>query len=148
VQRDTWVVSRENVELHRRFYDAFNVGDIEGMLALCHSEIEFYSRFVVVAGVTAFRGHVGMREWNRGFEEVWGDVRLAPEAYVDLGDRTLAFGTVQARGRQSGAEATMELFQALWWDEGLCTVLKSYGDRDEALAQLGVAEDELDRIDP
>jgi SnoaL-like domain len=148
-RRDTWRVSHQNVELHRGIYAAFNARNIEAMIALCHPAMEFYSRFVEVGGVTVYRGHDGMREWNRGFEEVWGDdVRIEPDAYFDLGERTLAYATIRARGRQSGLETTMELFQTLSWEDGLCRVLKSHGGQEEALADLGVSENELDRIDP
>jgi ketosteroid isomerase-like protein len=139
-------VSRQNIELHRRFYEAFNTRDIEAMIELCHPEIEFYSRFVELGGVSVFRGHNGMRDWNRGFEDVWaGDVHITPETYFDLGDRTLAFATMYARGRQSGLETTMKLFQPLWWKEGLCTVLKSCSSEDEALAELGISAHDLGR---
>jgi ketosteroid isomerase-like protein len=105
-------VSHENVELHRRIYEVFNARDIEALIALCHPEVEFYSRFVEVGGVSFFRGHDGLREWNRGFEDVWDDdIRIVPEAYFDLADPTLAFSTMYARGRQSGVETTMKLFQ-------------------------------------
>ncbi len=142
-------MSRENVELHRRVYVAFNAHDMEVFLALFDPQIEFHSRFVVLSGVTVYRGHDGLRSWNRGFEEVWGDeFRIEPEAYFDLGEQTLALAILHARGRQSGAETTMRLAQVAKWSDGLCVYLKSYADREEALGELGVSEDELERIDP
>jgi hypothetical protein len=142
-------VSRENVELHRRLYDLFNAHDIEAFVERFDPQIEFHSRFVVLGGVTVYRGHDGLRNWNQGYEEVWGDqVHIELEAYFDLGEQTLALGVLHARGRQSGAETTLRLAQVARWRDGLCVYLKSYGDLEEALGEMRVSADELERIDP
>ena len=37
----------------------------------------------------------------------WDELRVEPEAYFDLGEHTLTFEVLHARGRQSGVEVTM-----------------------------------------
>jgi ketosteroid isomerase-like protein len=142
-------VSQQNVELHRRFYAAFNVHDIEAIIALCHPSVEFHSRFAAVSGLSVYRGHDGMRKWNRDFEEVWGDeIRVHPEAYFDLGDQTLAFAEARGRGQHSRIETAMQLAQVAAWRDGLMLALKSHAGREEALRDLGLSEDALDPIAP
>ena len=142
-------VSPENVELHRQAYAAFNAHDLEAFIALFDPQVEFRSAFVAVGGVTLFHGHDGLRTWNQGFEDVWGDeIRVEPEAYFDLGEQTLAFSVVYARGRQSRAETTMQLAQVYTWSNGLGVYMKSYSDRAEALLDLGVSLDDLEAIAP
>jgi ketosteroid isomerase-like protein len=135
--------SRErNVDLHRQLYAAFNTRGIDGFIALCHPQIEFYSAFVAVGGVTVYRGHDGLREWGSGYEEVWGEeIRVEVEAYFDPGEQSLAFLTLRGRGRQSGLETAMQLAQVARWRDALCVYLKSYADRKEALAELGVSSE-------
>jgi ketosteroid isomerase-like protein len=142
-------MSEQNVELHRRLYASFNADDIETFIELFDPQIEFHSRFVALGGVTVYRGHDGLRSWNQGYEEVWGGERhIEVEAYFDLGDQTLARAVLYARGRQSGAETTMQLAQVAGWRDDLCVYLRSYTDLKDALSDLGATEAELKPIDP
>jgi ketosteroid isomerase-like protein len=137
------------VDLHRRFYTPFNAHDIEGWIAQCDPDIEFHSAFAVVGGVTVYRGHDGLREWYRGYDEVWGDdIRVELDAFFDLGEETMAFFVLRGRGRQSGIETAMSIAQVARWRDGLCVYLKSYLDRRDALHDVGVTEDQLERISP
>jgi ketosteroid isomerase-like protein len=141
-------VSERDVQLHRRLYDAFNES-IDAFIALCHPEIEFFSAFVAVSGVSVFRGHDGLREWGRGYEEVWGDeIRVEVETFYDLGEETMVCMVVRGRGRRSGAETTMPVAQVARFHDGLCVYLKSYADKTQALAERGVSHDELEPIAP
>jgi ketosteroid isomerase-like protein len=138
-------VSAQNVELHRRALEAVNARDIEALIEYLDPSIEYHSS---IAG-SLFRGHDGMRNWHRDLEDVWGDeFRVEPEAYFDLGERTLAFFVTRGRGSQSGAEVAMPQAQAARWRDGLAVYLKVYGHREEALRDLGVSEDEVEPIAP
>ena len=140
-------MSRENVELTRRWFEAFNARDIEGMIALFDPSIEFRSAFAVVGGAV-YRGHDGLRQWHRDTEESWREIRLDVEAYFDLYEHVLAFYVYNARGRQSGAEVAMPAASVTSWRDDLMTYAKVYVERGDALRDLGVAEDELDPIAP
>jgi ketosteroid isomerase-like protein len=140
-------VSQQNVELHRRAFQAFNARDIDALLALSDPSIEGHSVFTEVSGV--YHGHEGARRFFGDLEDAWGgDLRLKPEAYFDLGEHTLVFYLARARGRQSGAEITRQHAQVLRWREGLCTYWKAYTRRQDALRELGVSEDVLEPIPP
>ena len=142
-------MSEATIELHRRFYAPFNAHDIEGFIALCHPEIEFHSAFAAVGGVTVYRGHDGLRDWYRGYEEAWGnEIRVDLESFFELADKTLAFFALRGRGLQSGVETQMSIAQVTRWRDDLCVYLKSYLDRVEALRELGVSKDQLKPIPP
>ena len=143
-------MSEHNIELHRRAVQAFNSRDIETIIAHCDPSCEFRPLFAaVVSGVTVYQGHDGMRRWHRDFEDTWGDdIRVAPEAYFDLGEHTLLFYVLHARGRQSGAEVAMPLAEVSKWRDGLTVSGKVYARREDALSDLGVSEDELEPIAP
>jgi ketosteroid isomerase-like protein len=140
-------MSESNATLHRRIFEAYNARDIETFIAYCAPSIEFHSTFSVVGGV--YHGHEGIRDYFRDLEEAWkGDIDVEPAAYFDLGERTLAFLVLHGHGSHSGVQVTMPLTQVGRWSDGLCVYLKSYVDRNEALAELGVSEDELEPIEP
>jgi ketosteroid isomerase-like protein len=136
------------VELHRRAVEAFNSHDAEAFVALCDPSIKFHSAFASV-GAAVYHGHDGVREYFRDLEDAWGGViRIEPEAYFDLGEHTLAFYALHARGRHSGAEVTMPIAQVVRWRDGLCVYFKAYARREDALHDLGVSGNELEPIDP
>jgi ketosteroid isomerase-like protein len=141
-------VSSINVQLPRRWFKAFNARDIEAMIALCAPDVEFHSAFAAVGG-GIYNGHDGMRKWHRDLQETWGaEIRLEPEAFFDLGERTLAFYVYHGRGRQSGADVAMPATGAIGRRDGRIVSVKTYMQRNAALDGLGVAEDELEPIAP
>src|ERR1700730_14951247 len=140
-------MSEYKVALMRGAYAAFNARDIEAVIAYFDPGIEFYPLFAAVGG-TVYHGHDGVRAWYRDLADTWGEIRLDAEAFFDLGERTLAFCVYRGRGQQSGAEVAMPAAFAYRWRDGLIVYLKSYADREDALRDLGVSEDELEPIEP
>jgi len=141
-------MSQENVDLHRRSVEAFNTRDVEKFIVFCDPQIELYST-VTVPGGTAYHGHDGVRKWHRDLADGWGDeLRVEPEAYFDLGEHTISFHVLHGRGRQSGADVGMSAAHLYRWRDGLIVYFKGYAQRDDALRDLGVSEDDLEPITP
>jgi ketosteroid isomerase-like protein len=140
-------MSESNVALHRRAIEAFNARDLKVLIALCDPTIEFHSVFAAVGGAT-YLGHDGVRTFFRDLADAWDDIRLEPEAFFDLGEHTLFFFVNRGRGQHSGADVAMALTQVARWRDGLLVYLKSYMQRQHALLELGVSEDQLERIEP
>jgi ketosteroid isomerase-like protein len=137
-----------NVESLRRVVEAYNARDIDGFIAYFDPNGEFHAAFAVVGG-GVYRGHDGVRKFFRDIEDAWGEENgLEPEAYFDLGEHTLAFHVLRARGRHSGAEVTTPVAHVMRWRDGLIVYAKSYVDKEEALRDLGVSESELEPIEP
>ena len=73
-------MSDENVELLRRWIEAFNAREIDAMIAHCDPSIELHSVFAA-AGGAVYSGHDGLRRWQRDLEDAWGEgIRVEPEA--------------------------------------------------------------------
>jgi ketosteroid isomerase-like protein len=141
-------MSARNVELHRRWFEAFNAHDIEAQIAFYDQGVEFHSVFEAVGGATYF-GHDGIRRNHKDLQEAWGaEIRLDAEAFFDLGEHTLAFYVYRARGHQSGAKVAMPAAAVARWRDGLITHVTAYSNREDALRDLGVTGDDLERIDP
>jgi ketosteroid isomerase-like protein len=141
-------VSKHNVDLTRRFIEAFNARDTEAYIALCDPSIEWHSIIAAVGG-GVYRGHEGIRSWRRDIEDTVGnEIRIEPEAYFDLGEDMLVFGVLHARGRQSGADVAMPAAYVARVRDGLVVYVKAYARRKDALRDLGVSEAELEPIEP
>jgi ketosteroid isomerase-like protein len=141
-------VSERNVELTRRGIEAYNERDLEAFIALCDPGIELHSVFAAVGGAV-YDGHDGLRKYFRDLEDAWeGGIHLQPEAFFDLGERTLVFYGLHGRGRQSGAEVAMPVALVAKWHDDLIVYLKVYAHREDALSDLDVSEDALEPIAP
>jgi ketosteroid isomerase-like protein len=137
-------MSREHVEVMRAFTQAFNEGDVEGVIACCDPDVEFHSTFAAVGGADYHR-HEGVRRWYRGFEEEWGAFRSDVEAVYDLGEHLLTFTTVTGRGKQSDVEVELPAAIVTRLGGGRFVYFKGYAHREDALRDLGVSEDDLSR---
>src|SRR4051794_32211417 len=105
----------EGVELLRRWIEAFNAGEIDAIIAHCDPSIELHSVFAA-AGGAVFRGHDGLRRWLRDLEVAWGEeISVEPEAYLDLGERTLLFYVLHGRGKHSGVTVRMPVATVFRW---------------------------------
>ena len=141
-------MSERNVELHRRFFEAYNARDTETLISYCDPGIEFHSVFAA-AGGSVYHGHHGMRRLHQDFQEVWGnEIRFDAEAYFDLGDSTLVTGRLLGRGQHSGVNVAIVGAQVAKWRNGLMVYAKGYDRSAEALRDLGLTEDELEPIEP
>jgi ketosteroid isomerase-like protein len=140
-------MSRRNVELHRRVYEAFNARDLDGLVALCAPDVEVESVFAAVGGAV-YRGHDGLEGWLEDLQDAWGDaIRVEAEAYFDLGAKALAFDVMHGRGRQSGAEVALPGAAVTEWRDGQCVSFKAYEGRQGVLENLGISRSELEPID-
>ena len=140
-------MSQQNVELHRRALDAYNARDIEAFIEIADPDIEFHSAFAEIGGV--YRGHNDLRKLQGDLDDAWGDDRyVESEAYFDLGEQTLLFQVIRVRGRQSGAEVELPSANLMRWRDGRCVYGTMYSNREDALRDLGISEDELEPIAP
>jgi hypothetical protein len=79
----------------------------------------------------------------------WGDgFRVEADAYFVVGEHTIASSLLRGRGRQSDVDVAMAATGLATWRDGLCVFHKSYVEKQDALSDLGVSEDELEPIDP
>src|ERR1700730_9308394 len=70
-------MSEKNVELARRYRDAYNMRDIEAMLACCDPNIAYHAAWPGVAPAV-YHGHDGMREWDGANEKTTTDGERPP----------------------------------------------------------------------
>jgi ketosteroid isomerase-like protein len=148
-------VTAENVKLTQETFAAYNRGgteanprDLAPLIALLDAQVEIHTRVAGLGEVTIYRGHDGVRSWLAELDETWEELRIEIEALFDLGDRTLTFYVLRGRGRQSGVETSIWFASVATVRDGLIVSYKVYRDKTEALAELGLGEDELEPIAP
>jgi ketosteroid isomerase-like protein len=123
-------MSEENVEALRRGYAAVNRGDIDGLLANVHADVEFTSLIAEAEGET-FRGHDGVRRWWKEVVLPLGGLHGEPVEVRDLGDTVLA--RIVGRYRPRGVEVRQTVWHVTRYRDGKATSWKFFRTEDEAL---------------
>jgi uncharacterized protein len=126
-------VSPEDREVVRRAYDAFGRGDIDALMPLLHPEIEWRTTEAV-----PFEGtYRGLDEFFRGMDEwiePFDDLTTAVEDEIEIGDRLIVRHRMQGRGRDSGVEVDLVLWQVVGVRDGQLFRMHDYNSREEAVA--------------
>ena len=133
-------MSQENVEIVRRCSEFFRSRDLSYLAQVVDPDFVFdVSRNVFNPGV--HRGLDGFRQFIEQVDEMWETFDLEIEELVDGGDRVVTGVRIAGRGRGSGIEVEMHVFNVWMLRDG--KVLRyegGYRDRKEALEAAGLRE--------
>jgi ketosteroid isomerase-like protein len=130
-------MSQENVEIVRRAVDAFNRRDIAAMVSNFAGDAEWIEdqRY---PGAETFQGPDGVERSIRKWWDAWAEITMDLDETMDLGDRVVLAGRVNARGHDS--EVTVEAaFGGVYeFRAGRVVRVQILGSRAEALAAAGL----------
>jgi ketosteroid isomerase-like protein len=132
-------MSQENVEITRRWNEAYNRRDVETLIELTDPDFEMKSIFVSIESV--FRGYEGFpRAYFEAVEDAYERFQVIPKDFIDAGAAVLVLCRIEWRGRESGAEGTVPLAVAAWLKAGRIFHVESFRDRNEGLKAVGLSE--------
>ena len=133
-------MSAENVEIVRRFAEAWARQDSDGMAELLDPNVEQYG---TVGGLEEGRVLRGVSEITRDderVEEAWEEHRIEIQQLIDAGDQVVLFQREYQRGRSSGAELMIEAAAIFALRNGRIVRIQGYMDRAGALEAAGLSE--------
>jgi uncharacterized protein len=132
-------MSRQNVEIVRRAYEAWNAGSSDVLREL------YDPNAIIVRGLEGWpegeEPAVGREAVLRVFEEVreaWDADTLEPISLIDAGDRVVA--RQKWHGVGQGPESTMEWTLIFTLRKGRIFLMEYFWDHAEALEALGLSE--------
>jgi ketosteroid isomerase-like protein len=133
---------RENVDLVRQAFDAFNRDDRATVTRLLAPDVEWHTLAGPILGVGTIRGREAMLKflWQDIPESIDG-FRVSPEELTDLGgDRVLVVARYEGRGRKSGIEVDQRIASVYEIRDGMGVTVRDYETRAEALEAAGLSE--------
>ena len=139
-------MSRENVEVVRRIYDAVAHRDTTSILALYDSGVELHFSpgtlaDHIVGGTLVWTGHDGLRTFDRELREAFEDFETTYEELIDAGEHVVSVSRYRGRGRRSGVEIDGPLQFGTWSIRaGKVVRVEWFPAREEALEAAGVRE--------
>jgi ketosteroid isomerase-like protein len=131
-------MSKENVEIVRRMYEAFHAGDAEGALTYFDPEVVIDASVRVDAGVGHGREELSaiVTQWVGAFEQ-WDETI---EEMRDVGSQVCVVTTQRGRGKGSGVEVEYR-YGVLYDIEGdKISSMTLYETPAEALEAAGLRE--------
>ena len=132
-------MSRENVELARKGYEAIARRDFHAVLDLMHPDIEAHDP-PEVPDATVHRGHDEVRrDWEQTWE-LFEDFSIDVERYIDAGDELVVFLCYRARARGSNAPLDAQMAHVWTIRDGKAIRFRQYLDRATALEAAGLSE--------
>jgi ketosteroid isomerase-like protein len=136
-------MSRENVELVRKVYDAVGRRDFAAVLTLYHPDVEWdFSRSPAggALGRKVYRGHEGLRRWWDEWREAWDDYQDGYDELMEAGEHVISVTVSRGRGRMSGAELGWRQYGVWTIHDGKVTRVVWLATREEALEAVGLQE--------
>jgi ketosteroid isomerase-like protein len=130
-------MSQANVELVQGLLEQF-IATGEPSWESMHGEIEANDHDVVDAG--EYKGRAGFARWLENWGVAWAEFSMAPEEFLDAGERVVSVFRMKATGRGSGVP--VERQDAMVWEvrDGKVVRLDYYNNRETALKAAGLGE--------
>jgi ketosteroid isomerase-like protein len=130
-------VSAADLQAIRRGIDAYNAGDVEGVIEMTDPEaILVPVRSLLEGG--EYRGHDGVRRFMADMEEDWAEREVEVEELRELDDGVLVLGSFRAVGG-SGTEVRYPVAWHSQMRNGKLVRLTAYSDQETAFRDLGLA---------
>ena len=135
----------ENVQIARSGYELLAAGDLDRVLEIIDPDItiEVHTGRPDLPETRTLHGHAGFRENLGALLEVFEDIEVTPESFTDLGEQLVVEVHTVGHGRASGIRIENRIVHIWTIREGRATRFRVYGTREEALAALGLAEEDI-----
>ena len=135
---------RQNAENVIRGHAAFNEGDVEGVLHLISPEYELHPAVGgAFTGETIYRGHDGFLRYIQDLKDVFEEFRLEPRTIATCGEWTVVDVEVTGQGHASGVAIDTDMTMIYRSRGGKAFWCATYFQRDDALKDVGLSEDDL-----
>jgi uncharacterized protein len=130
-------VSRENVEVVRKGYEAWNSGDRQWVLDHLDPGVEWTSA-AEDPEATTYSGREGVERFWDEWRAAMGHMRFEPEELIDAGDHVVVVACRVGRGEHSGAEVSDRIVQVFSSGaDGRCVRVGEFSSKEAALNSIG-----------
>jgi ketosteroid isomerase-like protein len=125
-------MSEENVEVFKRWAEAWNRDDFDAWIDLLDPEVQWFTL------VEVFRGHAGARQ---AWEGLKGDIqpRVRIDDFYDLGESVLTLGEVMTVGQRTRLSFSSEFAQLVRFRDGKIANLRDFSSHTAALEAAGLS---------
>jgi ketosteroid isomerase-like protein len=133
-------MSRENVQVVREALSAYIAGDFARALE-CYAEDWVGEDIPDLPGHATYQGRAGVRERERRFREIWGDLAWEPVEFINAGDDVVV-AVVAMHGHGRGSDIPMDVLAAFVYEVRDDKIVRDrpFRSRSQALEAAGLRE--------
>jgi uncharacterized protein len=132
-------MSRENVEVVRGIFDAWNRSDFDAAWALCDPRLVI-DRSRSLADARIYRGTDEVARFWADWRGTWATTNWEIDELVDAGDDVVVLGRFHGRGLESGAVVEANVAQLMTVRDGKLVRGVLFQSRSDALEAAGLSE--------
>jgi ketosteroid isomerase-like protein len=129
-------MSQENVELVKRWIDAWNRGERSLSEGEVDPDLVIESRF----RPEPYSGVGGVEQWTREIDDQFQEWRIEMTNWRSKGNLVVALGQLHIRGRAGGVEFDQPAAAVVEVRDGKLLRLRLFADHAEALETAGLSE--------
>ena len=134
-------MSRENVELVRRAFQAFAERGFDAMAEFWDPDIDWRAAEGAIDDVGEMHGQVAVRRYMEDWIDTFDDYSVVVEELRDVGDdRVLSIQRVKGRAKLSGAETVLRYAVVSTVRDGKVVRAREYLTVEDALKAVGLEE--------
>jgi ketosteroid isomerase-like protein len=134
-------MSQENVDVVRRWTDAFNGRDYAALVELNDPGFEMKSLFAPLDSGGAFRAPEGFPHgYFEAMNLAYESFKVIPHTYIDAGDAVVGIANAEWRGRGSGVEGRTPVWPVWWLREGRIIREETFSEEAPALGAAGLRD--------
>lgn len=128
------------MELVRRAYKAFNLGDSSAMVADFAPAFEYVATGAIPGVRGVYRGSEGLLEFAGWLGDQFENPRIEIAKLIEAGDRVLAEVVLRGRGKQSGVEVSWDVWNLWTIQDGRVVHGQAFTSEQKALEAAGLSE--------
>lgn len=132
-------MSQENVEIIKRHYQALNRGDTTVLLAAVAADCEWWDRDDD-PDATVHRGPAALLARMSEINDVWEELRVEPQEFIDTGEFVVVPIRALGRGRGGGVGVEFDEVHVYRLRQSKIIELREYREKAEALKAVGLEE--------
>jgi ketosteroid isomerase-like protein len=134
-------MSKENVEIVRRAYEAFSQAGLDGLLEHFHPDAEYDITAAIGPFAGMYYGRAAIRNFLADYFATWEYVTMVPEDFIDAGeDHVVVLLRMRMRRKGSGVEVEAQTNNVWTLRDGKAVRMAVYNNRAAALQAAGVSE--------
>jgi ketosteroid isomerase-like protein len=130
-----------NANAMRRAFDSYNSGDLDGLVAMAHPDIEWEVAPEHPAATT-HRGIEDVVAYHQDWRDTLEGLRLDLRSLAESGDSVLAVCHIRGKGSESGADVEVEIAFLTTFRDGKAVRVEEFLDPDEAMRALDSESDD------
>jgi ketosteroid isomerase-like protein len=133
-------MSRENVEIVRRSFEAFARKGPEAVVDFWDADIELWMPSGLIQAGGTYRGRAEVLDWMREWAEAWEEIDYTAEEFTEAGDTVVVSVLYNGRGKGSGVKVEGRFWYVMKLRNGKLLRWELHPERSQALEAAGLRE--------